>query len=142
MVSPVKPWIPLDLAYPEPRFFKPWRRLWCDNRAMWTAALWGLAGGSSLVLGALLGLYAPLRKQWVALIMALGAGVLVSSVAFELMDQAFGEGGFDAASIGLLLGALAFFLGDLAINRAGGNTANAAPVNRRMVRRPPSCWVP
>ncbi|CAM3304865.1 Integral membrane protein [Deinococcus saxicola] len=87
---------------------------------MWTAALWGLAGGSSLVFGALLGLYAPLNKTWVALIMALGAGVLVSSVAFELMDEAFGQGGLDAVSIGLLLGALAFFLGDLAVNRAGG----------------------
>ncbi|MFC6663315.1 hypothetical protein [Deinococcus multiflagellatus] len=76
---------------------------------MWTAALWGLAGGSSLVVGALLGLYAPISKKVVALIMALGAGVLVSSVAFELMDEALGKGGFDAAATGLLLGALAFF---------------------------------
>ncbi|MFC4638435.1 ZIP family metal transporter [Deinococcus hohokamensis] len=87
---------------------------------MWTAAFWGLVGGASLVLGAVLGLYAPLGRRWVALIMALGAGVLVSSVAFELMDEALDKGGFLAAASGLLLGALAFFLGDVAINRAGG----------------------
>ncbi|MFB9990485.1 ZIP family metal transporter [Deinococcus oregonensis] len=87
---------------------------------MLTAVFWGLAGGSSLVVGALLGLFAPLEKRIVALIMALGAGVLISSVAFELMDEAFKDGGFGAAATGLLLGALTFFLGDLAINRAGG----------------------
>ncbi|PNY79356.1 ZIP family metal transporter [Deinococcus koreensis] len=87
---------------------------------MWTATLWGLAAGSSLLVGALLGLYAPLHKRLVALIMALGAGVLISSVTFELLDEAFNRGGFGAVATGLVLGALAFFLGDLAVNRAGG----------------------
>ncbi|WP_245808187.1 ZIP family metal transporter [Deinococcus hopiensis] len=41
-------------------------------------------------------------------------------MAFELMDEAFDKGGFGAVSTGLLLGAVTFFLGDLAINRAGG----------------------
>ncbi|MBB5235055.1 ZIP family metal transporter [Deinococcus budaensis] len=87
---------------------------------MWTAAFWGLVAGASLLLGGLLGLYAPASRRVVALIMALGSGVLVSSVAFDLMDEAYGAAGLDAAAGGLLLGAAAFFLGDLAINRAGG----------------------
>jgi ZIP family zinc transporter len=41
--------------------------------------------------------------------MALGAGVLISSVAFEPMDEAYQVGGFDASSLGLLVGAVAFF---------------------------------
>ena len=52
--------------------------------------------------------------------MALGAGVLVSSVAFELMDEAYKIGGLDAAAPGLLLGAAVFFLADRAVNRRGG----------------------
>ncbi len=52
--------------------------------------------------------------------MALGAGVLVSSVAFELMDEAYRIGGLDAAAVGLLLGAVVFFLADREVNRRGG----------------------
>ncbi len=52
--------------------------------------------------------------------MALGAGVLVSSVAFELMDEAYGVGGLDAAAPGLLLGAAVFYLADREVNRRGG----------------------
>ena len=52
--------------------------------------------------------------------MALGAGVLISSVAFELMQEAYDMGGFDSSSLGLLLGAVAFFLADREVNRRGG----------------------
>ena len=52
--------------------------------------------------------------------MALGSGVLVSSVAFELMDEAYRAGGLDAAATGLLLGALVFFLADREVSRRGG----------------------
>ncbi|UQN09257.1 hypothetical protein [Deinococcus sp. QL22] len=45
---------------------------------MLTAVLWGLAGGSSLVAGALLSFFVPVKKNIVALIMALGAVVLPS----------------------------------------------------------------
>ena len=52
--------------------------------------------------------------------MAPGAGVLVSSVAFELMDEAYKIGGLDAAAPGLLLGAAVFYLADREVNRRGG----------------------
>jgi zinc transporter, ZIP family len=52
--------------------------------------------------------------------MAIGAGVLISSVAFELMDEAYKSGGFDAAAIGLLAGAVAFFVADRLTNNGGG----------------------
>ncbi len=55
-----------------------------------------------------------------AVVMALGAGVLVSSVAFELMDEAYKIGGLDAAAPGLLLGAAVFYFADRAVNRRGG----------------------
>jgi len=53
--------------------------------------------------------------------MAIGAGVLIPSVAFELMDEAYKSGGFDAAAIGLLAGAVAFFVADRLMNNGGGS---------------------
>ena len=55
-----------------------------------------------------------------AVVMAVGAGVLLSSVAFELMDEAYRVGGIDAAAPGLLLGAAVFYLADREVNRRGG----------------------
>ena len=45
--------------------------------------------------------------------------MLISSVAFELMDEAYKAGGFDAASIGLLLGAVLYFAAPWAGSRRG-----------------------
>jgi zinc transporter, ZIP family len=66
------------------------------------------------------GIYAGASRRTIATVMALGAGVLISSVAFELMDEAYQRGGLDASTLGLLLGAVAFFLADRAVNRRGG----------------------
>ena len=100
------------------------------------AALWGLIGGSSLLLGAAIGLrWMPGQRQ-IGLIMAFGAGVLVSAVAFELTEEAFG-GGFDAVGIGLALGAIAFTAGDAVIERCGGDRKRS-PVSRKVARPWPS----
>lgn len=37
--------------------------------------------------------------------MAFGAGVLISALSFDLMDEAYKEGGFDSAAIGFISGA-------------------------------------
>ncbi|WP_085814183.1 ZIP family metal transporter [Geoanaerobacter pelophilus] len=84
------------------------------------AGVWGLVGGCSLLIGAVIGLFVPTSKKVISAVMALGAGVLISSVAFELMDEAFRSGGFDAASIGLSLGAILFYVGDQIIEKKGG----------------------
>jgi len=84
------------------------------------AGFWGFVGGASLLIGALIGLYVGVPQRVIAIIAAAGAGVLVSSVAFELMEEAYRMGGFYAASIGVLLGALAFFSADWAVCYIGG----------------------
>ena len=84
------------------------------------AGFWGFIGGASLLMGALVGVYASASRRTIAAVMALGAGVLISSVAFELMDEAYQIGGFDASALGLSLGAVAFFFADRAVNRRGG----------------------
>jgi len=89
------------------------------------AGLWGALGASALLIGALLaltpGVHAWLvaRHEWrLGLLMAFGAGVLVSAVAFDLFEEAVrtSVNGFDVAS-GFAAGALTFFAGDELIER-------------------------
>ena len=87
---------------------------------MGEALFWGLIAGSSLVLGGLVGIYVRMSPRWIGVIMAFGAGVLISAVAYELVgeavDTAAGGGG---VAIGLFGGALTFFVGDALIERLG-----------------------
>jgi zinc transporter, ZIP family len=87
---------------------------------MGEAALWGAMGASSLFIGAIAGLVAPIPRAVIGLILAFGAGTLISALAFELTDEAFKVGGADAVTLGLASGALAYFVGDLMIERGGG----------------------
>ena len=59
---------------------------------MLTAALYGALASSGLLLGALVGLYAAPPRRAVAAIVAFGSGVLVCTLTFELMEEAFATG--------------------------------------------------
>jgi len=84
------------------------------------AAGWGLVGGAALVLGAAIGLLARPSQRTIALVMAFGAGVLISALTFELTEEAFRRGGALAVAGGLSAGALAFFAADWLVDRRGG----------------------
>jgi zinc transporter, ZIP family len=85
--------------------------------ALW----WGAFGSSSLLIGAVFALRVTVNRLVLGLVMGFGAGVLLSAVAFELVEEAFdtsaGEGG---VALGLLAGSLVFFVGDGLIDRMGG----------------------
>jgi zinc transporter ZupT len=53
------------------------------------AAFWGLLGGLALLIGAGIGYFANLPQRLIAAVMAFGSGVLISALAFELMDEAY-----------------------------------------------------
>lgn len=94
---------------------------------MGEAFAWGLIAASSLLLGSFLALRRPIGLRPLGLIMAFGAGVLISAVAYELVADAFGTaGGSGAVALGLFAGALTFYLGDLAIDRFGGEGRKSA----------------
>jgi zinc transporter, ZIP family len=84
------------------------------------AAAWGLLGASSLLIGAVIGLALRLPGWAIGLVLGFGAGTLISALSFELTEEAFRVGGADAVAIGLALGALAYFGGNLLIARRGG----------------------
>ena len=85
------------------------------------AAFWGLLGGSALVLGAACAYLMKLPARAVAAVMAVGSGVLISAVAFELMDEAFRSGGMIATGGGFLAGAAVYTAANILVARKGGN---------------------
>jgi len=84
------------------------------------AAFWGGVGGSALLIGAALGLILRPSGRVTGLVMAFGAGVLISALAFELTAEAFATGGTTATVVGLAAGALTFYLGDTILDGRGG----------------------
>jgi ZIP family zinc transporter len=85
------------------------------------AFAWGLLAASSLVLGAVVALRVRIGLRTIGLIMGFGSGVLVSAVAFDLVEEAVDSAsGHGATIVGMLAGCLTFFAGDLLIDRAGG----------------------
>ncbi|WP_207534039.1 ZIP family metal transporter [Desertivirga arenae] len=88
--------------------------------AKWVeAGLWGLLSGTALVLGSLFGYYFKISQKLVALIMGFGAGVLISALSFELMDEAFTKGGFLAAATGFIIGGLIYSGANYLLNSSG-----------------------
>jgi zinc transporter, ZIP family len=83
------------------------------------AGLWGLVGGAALVLGAAVAWFVRVPAKIVAGIMAFGAGVLISALAFELVDEAVREGGAVATAVGFLVGAIVYVAANALLDRHG-----------------------
>jgi ZIP family zinc transporter len=82
---------------------------------------WGLLAASSLVLGAIVATRFPIGTRMIGLIMGFGAGVLISAVAFDLVEQAVDTAsGHAGVLIGIFAGCGVFFAGDWLIERLGG----------------------
>jgi zinc transporter, ZIP family len=82
---------------------------------------WGLLAASSLVLGAVLALSFRFSPRLIGLIMGFGAGVLISAVAFDLVEEAVDTASTNGAVLfGIFAGCGAFFGGDVLIDRFGG----------------------
>ncbi|GGN12514.1 ZIP family zinc transporter [Actinoplanes campanulatus] len=87
---------------------------------MWLqAGFWGLFAGSALLLGAAIGYLAKVPRRLLASVMAFGAGVLLSTVAFELIDEAYKQGGMRPTTIGAAAGALIYTGCNILLARRG-----------------------
>jgi ZIP family zinc transporter len=84
----------------------------------WTwAALAGLAAGGALLAGAVVAWFVHVPVRVVATVMAFGAGVLVSALAFDLVLEAQAQGGFWPTVIGFAVGALVYVLANKLLDR-------------------------
>lgn len=83
------------------------------------ATFWGFVSGSALLVGAALGFWVKVPKRLIAFIMGFGSGVLISALAFDLMDEAYKRGGFDSTAIGFVSGAVVYSLINYLLNKKG-----------------------
>jgi ZIP family zinc transporter len=78
-----------------------------------TSALgWGAFAAVSLVIGGVLGTLRKWPDRLIGLVLAFGAGALISAVAFDLVEEGSQVGSPPALAVGLAAGALTYFLLD------------------------------
>jgi zinc transporter, ZIP family len=82
---------------------------------------WGTLAASSLVVGAVVALRFRIGLRAIGLIMAFGAGVLISAIAFDLVEEAADtQVARWPVLVGIFAGCGTFFGGDWIIDRLGG----------------------
>jgi ZIP family zinc transporter len=79
---------------------------------MGSALAWGSLAAFSLVLGAVLTLARTWPERLVGLVLAFGAGALISAVSFELALEGIRLGDPGWVAVGLAVGALTYYLAD------------------------------
>jgi ZIP family zinc transporter len=88
---------------------------------------WGVLAASSLVIGAVVALVVRPGLQVIGLVMGFGSGVLISAVAFDLVDEGAGlSSGHGSVIAGLFAGCAVFFGGAWLIDRLGGSARKDA----------------
>jgi ZIP family zinc transporter len=88
---------------------------------MWASLGWGTLAASTLVIGAVLAMAFRISLRTIGLIMGFGSGVLISAVAFDLVQEAAGTAsGNWPLVIGMFAGCGVFAGGDWLIDRSGG----------------------
>lgn len=83
------------------------------------AGFWGLIAGSALLIGAVVGYFMRISQRVIAAVMAFGSGVLISALSFELMDEAYRQGGYGATIIGFLSGGIIYVAANWALAQKG-----------------------
>lgn len=86
------------------------------------ATMWGAVAGGALLLGALAGYYLRLPLRVNGTVMAFGVGVLISALAFNLMEEAYEQGGILAAVSGFILGATLYAAANAVLASAGARS--------------------
>ena len=87
---------------------------------MWEAFGWGAVGASALLIGAVIAYQLSPSRRVIAVVMALGTGLLIGSVSFELIDEALKTRTVAWVALLVLVGAGAFTVGNWLLERRGG----------------------
>jgi ZIP family zinc transporter len=101
------------------------------------AAFWAFPGAASLLIGTELAFLLRPDRRALGLVMAFGAGAMISAVAYELVLEALEFGEALPVAIGLALGALTFYFGNVLIERRSG--APSSTPSLRMKRPSSRC---
>jgi zinc transporter, ZIP family len=94
---------------------------------------WGALAASSLIIGGLLGMAWRWPERIVGLVLAFGAGALISAVSFDLAEEGAKVGDTGFVALGLAVGAITYFTLDRMLARRSrlrdgqGSGKNAGP---------------
>ncbi len=83
------------------------------------ATLWATLAAASLLVGAVMTFAFHPSRHLVGLVMAFGAGAMISAVSFDLVLEASKEVSFPGLALGMAVGAVSFFAGSRLIRRRG-----------------------
>ena len=87
---------------------------------MWNAFFWGMLATSSLILGGIIASRFSIGKRTLGVIMAFGAGTLISAISYELIYEAVKLAkGTGFPGFGLFAGAFTFYFSDKLIAKLG-----------------------
>jgi ZIP family zinc transporter len=86
---------------------------------VWTAVFWGAFSSAALYIGQWLAAPMQKRNHATGMIMGFGAGTMISAIAYELIPATNLENSF-GTFIAVLVGAMAYFVGDQIVDRGGG----------------------
>jgi ZIP family zinc transporter len=87
---------------------------------MGEAFVWGLTSAATLLLGAVIAIVRPPHTRLLGIVMGFGAGVLLSAVSFELIDEAVDSADdLRGATLGIFAGSIVFTAGDIFVSRLG-----------------------
>src|SRR5262249_30168662 len=86
---------------------------------MGAALGWGFVAASSLIIGAVLGLLRSWPSRWIGVVLAFGAGGLISAVSFDLAEEGASVGSGTTVALGLAAGALTYFVADRLVEHQG-----------------------
>ena len=98
---------------------------------VWLAALSGLIGGGALFVGAGVAWFVKAPRLVVLAVMAFGAGVLISTLAFELVAEAADGGGIVPTAAGFLGGAVVYIVADWLVSRPKPAATNSRNIAKR-----------
>lgn len=88
---------------------------------------WGALGASALLIGAILVYHLAPTRRVIAVVMALGSGLLIGSASFELVDEALRTRTVAWVGLLVLLGAGVFTVCDWLLSRHGTGEREDAP---------------
>jgi zinc transporter, ZIP family len=89
---------------------------------MSAAIFWSALATGTLLIGMFLAYRNLVGPRWTALIMAFGAGAIISAASYSLLGSAIEleKGKYYVVGLGIALGALTFYLADKAVDKMGG----------------------
>jgi len=88
------------------------------------AILWGVVAASPLLVGAALALLRTWPPRGLGIVLGFGAGALMASIAFELWEEGLDLAGPIPLIIGVVGGALAYFIADRILDARAAKSKN------------------